>query len=65
MYRYENDLLNLNVIAGQINLILPETTEQRKQVRAVYPHESFNPETKLNNIALIEVKVYRTHKNSR
>jgi hypothetical protein len=45
----------IQVIVGQLSLILPDPGEMRLQVGAIYVHENYNDTTKFNDIAMLEV----------
>ena len=45
----------VKVVFAQVSLINPDVDELAASVFKIIPHESYDPVTKLNNIALIEV----------
>jgi hypothetical protein len=44
------------VIAGQVNLIDDDATEERQPVFRVIPYDTYNNVTRKDDIALIEVR---------
>lgn len=48
---------DVTVVVGQYSLIFPDPYEKRYQLVAITPYETYDPELKVHNVALLEVFV--------